>query len=496
MNVRSKSIVAASALALSSCAVGPDYHAPQIAVPPAYAHPNVEAAPGAAIDLAKWWTAFGDPQLTALIEKGLADNPDIANAASRVRQARLQEIAARAAGKPAINASAQASHVEFSKNGGIAALGRLFSSGNGTGGQGIAAPGNGITTVAVGFDASWEIDLFGGDRRGVEAARARGEAALWTTRDAAVTLAAEIADAYFALRLDQAQIAMVEAEIEDQRRGQEIAGNIARAGLTPAIDVVRQRAGLAANMARLEPLKADVDLRIHALAILTGQAPEGLIAGLRQPGSALGAPPVVPAGLPSDLLRRRADVRAAERELAAATADIGVAVAQLYPKFSLTGTAQLLSASLSNLFSGNSVQASSAAAATFPVLDWGRRKAGVGIAREARDQAYRNYQASVLRALRDVEDALTRLDAERRRAAVLASAVSDAEHSARAVEAQYRAGLVAQTPLLDAQVALLGAREQLAASEALQRQQTAALFKAVGGGWLDDPEPDSAAKRR
>lgn len=474
------SVVAAALLA--GCTVGPNYERPNLAVPAGYA--RGADAPGSTVDPATWWTAFGDARLTALVEKAVAGNPDIAVAASRVRAARLQEIVARAAGKPAINASAQASRVEFSRNAGFASLARLFA-GGGTGGTGVAAPGSGISTVALGFDASWELDLFGGDRRGVEAARARGEAALWNARDAMITLAAEVADAYFALRLDQEQIAIVEQQAADQRRALDIAGNIARAGLTPNIDVVRQRGSLSATLARLEPLKADVEVRIHALGILTGQAPEALLAELSAPGPALGAPPTVPAGLPSDLLRRRPDVRAAERNLAASTADIGVAVANLYPKFTLTGAAQLLSASLSNLFSRDSVQANAGAAAMFPILDWGRRKANVGLAKEAREQAYQAYQATVLRALRDVEDPLSRIDAERHRNDVLKKALADAERTVRAVEAQYRTGFVAQDSLLSAQVQLLAAREQLAASDGALRQQTAALFKAIGGGWAE-----------
>lgn len=492
MTKRIKIALGGAAGLLASCTVGPDYQLPTLALPTTYAR-DVEA-PGSAVDPASWWTAFGDARLTALIEKGLADNPDIAVAASRVRAARLQEIVARAAGRPAINAAAQASRVEFSKNAGFASLARLFQ-GGGTGGTGVAAPGSGISTLALGFDASWEIDLFGGDRRGREAARARGEGALWSARDAAVTLAAEIADAYFALRLDQEQIAIVERQAADQRRGLEIAGNIAKAGLTPDVDVVRQRGSLSATLARLEPLKADVEVRIHALGILTGQAPAALLADLSAPGETLGPPPVVPAGLPSDLLRRRPDIRAAERELAAATADIGVAVSDLYPKFSLTGAAQLLSASLTNLISRDSVQANVGASATFPILDWGRRKANVGLAREAREQAYQAYQATVLRALRDVEDPLSRIDAERRRNAVLRQALADAERTARAVEAQYRTGFVAQDALLNAQVQTLAAREQLAASDALLRQQTAALFKAVGGGW-SEPALSPTGNRR
>ena len=466
---------------LAGCTVGPEYDRPEIAVPASFARSEAAAAG----EVTRWWTGFGDPQLSALIERALADNPTIQIAASRVRQARLQEIVARAAGRPQVNAGATASHVEFSRNAGFASLARLFASGQGgTGtGSGVALPGTGITTYAVGFDSSWEIDLFGGARRQREAARARAEAAEWSARDAAITLAAEVADAYFALRLDQAQRALIEREIAGHQRAIEIAANQARAGVTPSIDAVRARGALTQAQARLEPLIADAELRMHALGVLTGQAPEALLAELSAPGAALAAPPVVPAGLPADLLRRRPDIRAAERRLAAATADIGVQVAQLYPRLTLTGSAQLLSAGLSNLVTGDSFQGLGSGGLSFPLLDWGRRRANVRIAREAGEQAYTDYKATVLQALRDVEDPLSRMDAERRRNAVLRQAQADAERTRDAIAARFRAGLVAQDAVIAAEAQALIAAEQVAASDSLLRQQTVALFKAVGGGW-------------
>ena len=471
---------------LAGCTVGPDYHAPTLPVPPAFSERQLPPAPGAQVDPARWWSAFGDPQLDSLVDRALKGSPDIAIAASRVRQARLQEVSARAVGKPTLDASGNVSHVEFSKNAGLASIAQAFSGGGGTSAgesSGFALPGSGITTFSAGCDASWELDLFGGGRRGVEAAGARVEAAEWTRRDAAVTLAAEVAQAYFALRLDQEQIAVIESELRSQQRSLDIAGNIARVGLVPSIDVTRQRGSITSTQARLEPIRADVRVRIHALGILLGGEPETLERELMRPAAPLGALPVVPAGLPSDLLRRRPDVRAAERQLAASTADIGVAVSDLYPKFNLTGVAQLLSTSLATLFTGNSIQLSGTSAVQFPLLDWGRRKATIGIRKEDREQAYLRYRTTVLGALRDVEDPLARLDAERSRNAALTRAVADAQTTARSVEAQYRTGFVTQTALLDAQIGVLTAREQLAASTMQLRLDTAALFKAIGGGW-------------
>ena len=478
-----------AALLATACTVGPNYHPPETAVPPVFAGPQAAPAPGATIDPAHWWSAFGDPVLDGLVTRALKDNPDITIAASRVRQARLQEIAAGAVGKPTVNASGNVSHVEFSKNAGFASLAKLFSGGGaGSSGStgGVALPGSGITTYALGFDASWELDLFGGGRRGVEAASARTTAATWSQRDAAVTLAAEVAQDYFALRLDQDQLAIGEQELTRQRRTQEITAHIAQVGLSPQVDVARERGTLTALEARLEPVRADAQVRLHALGILLGAQPESLVDELQRPLPTLGVTPVIPAGLPSDLLRRRPDVRAAERQLAAATADIGVAVADLYPKFSLTGLAQLLSASLGNLFSTDSIQASGSAAVSFPLLDWGRRKATVGMRTEDRVQAYAHYQQTVLGALRDVEDALVRIDRERARNATLRRAVDDAARVARGLDAQYRTGLVAQDAVLAVENQALVAREQLAASDAQLRQDTASLFKAIGGGWAEE----------
>ena len=502
-----KRLAVALAGLLAGCTVGPNYRPPAAGTPPAFAGPQPAHT---AVDLARPWAAFGDPVLTGLIERALVGNPDIQIAASRVRQARYQEIIARAGGKPVLNGSANFTYLHFSKNAGFSSIARQFSGGGQGGGQqsgggqgggspsggGIAMPGGGIATYALGFDASWELDLFGGNRRAVQGAVARTEGAVWNGRDAATIIAAEVAQAYFALRLDQAQLGVINEELIRQRRSLGIADNQARVGLVPNADLTQQRAAITATEARLEPIRADLDVRAHALAILLNQQPTALVAELRAPPPPLQPAPVVPAGLPADLLRRRPDVRAAERNLAAATADIGVAVADLYPRFSLTGMEQLISTTLRTLFSGDSLQLTGAAGLQFPLIDWGRRRATVHIREEDREQAYLDYQATVLQALSDVEDALVLLEAERRRNATLIRAVNDATAAANARDAQYRTGFVAQNVALDAQTQLLSAREQLAGSDAQLRQQTVALMKALGGGWESLPAPAPAAPKR
>ena len=469
---------------VTGCTVGPNYRAPDLSVPAAYQGKIETSPPGAAVDPATWWRGFADPELDSLVTRALADNPDIQVAASRVRQARLAEIVAEAQGKPTVDAQANVNYIHFSKNAGFASLAQLFSGGSSgsSSGGGVALPGDSITTYSAGFDANWELDLFGGARRGVEAARAREEAAVWNSRDAAVTLAAEVADAYFALRADQERARIVNDEIARQTRALEIAAHISQVGLTPHVDVTRQNASITSLRAELQPIAADVAMRSHALSILVGEAPEKLTDELARPATAA-AIPAVPAGLPSDLLRRRPDIRAAERQLAAATADIGVAVSDLYPKFNLTGVAELISSALSNLFTGDSLQLTGAGAVQFPLFDWGRRKATVGMRKEDREQAYLNYRKTVLGALRDVEDALAQIDAERRRNQTLRKALADSEETAGSVEAQYKTGFVAQDSLLNAQTDILKAREQVALSDAQLKEYTAALFKALGGGW-------------
>lgn len=478
-----------SALALGACVVGPDYAPPTAAVPAGFAHGNADGrdASGTTVDLARWWESFGDPQLNALVERALADNPTMAIAASRVRQARLQEIVARAEGKPSLGASSNVSRIDFSRNAGFSSLARQFSGGgSGDGGSGgVALPGGGITTYAVGFDASWELDVFGGARRGVQAATATTQAAEWNRRDAAITLVAEVVDAYFALRLDQQQIILAQNELAAHGRLAEIAGHTASVGLTPSVDILRARGDILATKARLDPLRADMDIRLHALALLLARPPESFNEQLTTVSAAQAAVPNVPIGLPSDIVRRRPDIRAAERRLAAATADIGVAVADLYPRFNLTSLVELLSSSLGNIFSSNSLQFVAGGAVQFPVIDWGRGKARVGLRREDREQAYVEYQSVVLGALRDVADSLARIESERRRNSTLKQALDDLEKQLHAAQAQYRAGISAQSPVLAAQIAMFEAEQQLATSDASLRQLTGGLFKAVGGGWSE-----------
>lgn len=491
-----------AATALGACTVGPTYRAPVAAAPPAFGEATTGTTP--APSLAGWWRQYRDAELDRLIALTLKQSPDIDAAVARIAEARAQERVARAAYLPQVNAQAGTNYQKFSKNAGLASLASLLgggsgggtsgggasgggAAGGGTSGGGVAAPGGSIQTYSVGFDASWELDLFGGVARQVEGSRARTTAAVWNARDTQLSLVAETADAYLQLRGLQQREAIARGELARQQRNLEIAANTSRAGLIAQGDFIRQRAELASAQAAIPSIVAEGKAQMHALAVLTGQTPDALIVELSQPRAPLATPPAVPPGLPSDLLRRRPDVRAAERNLAAAIADIGVAVADLYPRFSLTGMAQLISTALSNLFTGDSLQLTGAANATFPLLDFGRRSGQVALRRAAADEAYAQYRRTVLSALRDVEDALIRIRTEQDRRTSLAAGLSDAQRAVGSVEARWRSGLTDFGDVLAARQSVISAEDQVAQSDSLLRRDLLSLYKALGGGWEDLP---------
>jgi NodT family efflux transporter outer membrane factor (OMF) lipoprotein len=481
-------------LATAACTVGPNYQEPKPALPSSFAAP--QPSQPAQVDLSQWWTAFNDPELERLIAIGLQNAPDLQNAASRVREARLQIIEARSQGLPSIDGAGNAQYIGVKRIGSKSDIPQLLQKLRGTSSAGEAGAGAAgaassasdsipmnFHTFSAGFDASWELDLFGGVRRGVEAARAQAEAAEWDARDARVSLAAEIASDYLSMRGYQEQARIAQGEADRQQRSLAILQHTAQVGLVPQGNAIRQRTQLAQAEAQVAPLEGQARTQMHALAVLVGEQPEALVGELSTARPLPQVPPEVPPGLPVDLIRRRPDVRAAERRLASATAQIGVAVADLYPKISLSAMPQLATAWLGGFFIGKTFQLTAAGQASFPVLDFGRRRAEVNVRREEREQAYIAWRQAVLGALRDVEDALVRVDTERTSNMQLRSGVSDAQRSLATVEAQFKVGLSDYTPVLEGQQTLLQTQNSLAQSDVRLRQDLASLYKALGGGW-------------
>ncbi|AYG95945.1 efflux transporter outer membrane subunit [Brevundimonas naejangsanensis] len=465
----------ALAVWLSACVAGPDSQEPRMQVPEAFSQ-----APSAVQSDAAWWRGFGDPLLDQLVAEARAANLDLRQAALRVEEARHQVRIVGAAAAPQVSANAQASDNRLSETTSIAPL---LGGGGAPGSVPTGAPGTTFATYQVGFDASWELDLAGANRRAVQAAQARVDAAAWTARDAEIILTAEVARSYLDYRALNRRID-VNAQLKAVRAEALTYSQVRRRhGLTTILDERRAERDLAAVDAARQDLIAERAARAHALAGLLGRPPLALSAELAAAPVATGTPDAIPVGLPSDLLRRRPDLRAAERDLAAATADIGVAVADLYPSISLTGAVSLVSGSLAKLISGDSLQTSAGAGLTLPLLDGGRRRATVDLRRTQAQAALLAYQAAVLTALKDVEDALSRLEAERARKARLQAAEAAARDQLAAIQAQNTAGLATGLDLLAARASLLDASDALVQAQAATDQAVVALYKALGGGW-------------
>jgi len=467
---------ALAALLAAGCTVGPDYRQPEVAVPAKYVEAPATTGLSDAM-LASWWRSFGDPQLSALIERALAQNLDIEAAAARIAEARALERAAGAVAMPEVAAHGSVTRQRISEN----AI-PVPPGGPGNGGGAFALPGEEFTTWRVGFDAGWEFDLFGRNRRNVEAARARTGEAVWNYNDARVIVAAEVAGAYLRLRALQARIANAETELERQERLERIVLAQARGGLVTGQDVAQQSSAKATAAAAIPALEARAQAEVHALAVLTGSTPETVEPALIAP-AALPSPPAVPAGLPSDLLRRRPDIRAAERELAAATADIGVAVADLYPRFSLTTAPALVSTALASLLEWGSRSFSIGGAIDWPIFDGGRRRATVEARNARQQQALIAYRKAVLTALQEVEDALSRIDGERGQLARLGEALGESQRAEEIARARYRGGIVTYSDVLQAQARRISLEDQLIETRAALARDTMALLKALGGGW-------------
>lgn len=476
----------ASSLLLAGCATRP-YVAPTVPVPAAFSHGPGGASPGDAA----WWNVFDDPELTSLIDRAFASNLDVQQAVSRVRQARLQERITRGGQGPQINASAQASDATLSKNALPSALTSLFSGNPGqtSSGSGIGLPGETFQTYEAGFDASWELDLFGGQRSANDADRARTEASVWSQRDAEVTLAAEVANDYQQYRAFQRRLVLADENLKTQTDALAFLKARAGNGLVTDTDVRHQEQQVAQAAAERENLAAEADIRLHALATLLALAPTALAAELSPPPSGTPVLVDVPPGLPSDLLKRRPDIRSAERQVAAATAEVGVATADLYPKITLTGGLQLASRSLSTLLESDSLQDNASGRLSIPLLNRGRLHATVSLRQAQAEEATLAYRKAVFTGLREVEDALTRLAADRRRLGQYQASTKAAQDEAGTAEVQYRNGLIAAADMLTARQAWQTAADAQVQAEAAAAQDMVALYKALGGGWDERRDP-------
>ena len=448
-------------LGISACAAGPDYHAPTpaaLGVPPRYSVPSDPSAQG---DNARWWDAFHDPELSRLETEGRVANLDIAMALSRLRQSREALVQARSANLPTISA-----------------LGRYTRTQAIAGPAGSPPSADGLSLTA---DAAYQLDIFGGRRRGIEAAGADAEASGFDYGAVALTVATEIANAYLQVRLQQANLANALLARDNQADNLQIAGWRNRAGLIGSLDVEQARTQLAQSAAVVPQVESSLDQAMARLGVLLGRDPGALRAELAAPIPIPVGPASLAVGIPADVLRQRPDVRMAERALAAATARIGVAQAQLYPALSLGGNIGTAAGSFSTLFDVISGQAFANVALT--ILDGGRLRSVVRAQRAATEGAFASYKQTVLRALEDTENALVALGAANQRQVQYASAQDAASNSAIMARQQYRSGLIDYPALLISENLAISARDGLAQARYDQAAALVQLYAALGGGW-------------
>lgn len=466
-------------LLMAGCTVGPDYAGPP-ATPSAGGDRFVRAGDAPVIadaPLAHWWEALGDRTLDALIAKALAANPDVAGADARLRQARAALRLERANRAPTGSAQAVYAHARLP---GID-LGGGGSDNGDDGGSGSKTTD--LNLYNLGFDASWEVDLFGGGRRSVEAARANVGAAEASLADTQVSLTAEVAQAYVNLRDRQRRIALNARSVTMQEQMLALTRQRFDRGTASRLDVTRLTNQLDNTRADIVPLNAEREAYLDELATLTGQVPGALDATLAKAEPVPLPPAAVPVGDPAALIRRRPDVRAAERTLAADTARIGVAEAARFPKLSLMGIIGIGGTSPSDLTDLDNFTILAAPQLSWSFLDFGRSRARVVQAQAVRDEADAKYHGAVLAALRDAEDALSRFRYGRVTVATLARAKTSADEAARLTTQRYQAGTTTLIDLLDAQRSQIAAEQNLSLAKARLTGDFVAIQKALGLGW-------------
>jgi NodT family efflux transporter outer membrane factor (OMF) lipoprotein len=474
-----RTIVASAALAcfLAGCNVGPNYVAPAIHAPQGWTEPaTAEAAADGA-----WWRTFNDPQLDTLVARAAAANTDIRVAIARLREARARRGVVSSALYPHVDVNGSFSNSRFSENGFL----QGFPAGGSSGLPGAVGPGQEINLYQASLDASWEIDIFGGVRRSVEEADANIVAAEFDTGDVIRSVVAEVADGYVQLRGLQTRLEIARNTAETQQKSFEIIREQVGAGVGNDFDLARAESQAATSRAEVPGLEAAVRVAVRRLEVLLGAMPGTLDAELVAHADVPKAPDALAVGIPSDVLRRRPDIRAAERRLAASTARVGVATADLFPRFSLTGSFGLQSQKIEDLPNGDSRFWLVGPAVRWPLLDFGRVRSNIAVENARTQEAEATYEGTIIQALSDVEVAMVRLSREKLRSAELDQAAAAADRSLHIAEDRYHNGVLEYTDLLDAQRTQNSARDAAAQSHTAVSSATVALFKALGGGWTD-----------
>ena len=461
------SAVALSAAALAGCVVGPDYKGPPHPAPLAEQatafHRALLAQAAPAPPPAHWWTALQDPELDRLVDAALAASPDVRAAEARLRQSR-------------------ALVTEQQRNvlpNGSASTGLLYA--RIPGGVLPGAPASELKLFNAGFDATWEIDLFGGKQRAAESAADQAQAVQANLDDARVSLAAEVARIYVGLRDQQQRRSIAEQSVALESRMVELSSQRNGQGVESSLDLERLRAQLETTRETLIPLQSDIEGSLDRLAVLTGREPGALDAELSIAGAVPELPADVPVGDPADLLRRRPDIRAAERKLAAQNAVVGERTADLFPKVNLIGLLGWGSTDIGRLFDGTTGLA--APLLQWNALDFGRTRARIDQAKAASDEATAQYEGTVLNALGEVETALARLGHARQDVIAQARIKASADKAATLMRQRQTAGVASVVDVIDTERTRLNAEQNLLVAKATLIDDYVALQKSLGLGW-------------
>jgi len=462
---------------LAGCTtVGPDYELPETQMPDSWHVAAVDGLDDGEADLQNWWRVFDDPLLDELVLRSAGGNLDLRGAMWRVEEARALRGVVAGAQNPQVDFSGDAARSQPSDNGSL----------------GSVAPSGGFDAgniFSAGFGAIWEIDVFGRIRRQVEAADAATQATVESYRDVLVSLYAETALAYVNVRTSQERLRIAHANVKGQQDTLKLTKDRFAAGLVSALDVAQAESNLANTYSLIPVIERDLDRAMNRLAVLLGEQPGELHAELSTEAPIPTEPVEVTTGLPVELLRQRPDVRQAERELAAQTARIGVATADLYPSFGLSGFLGVESTSGGDLLEGDSVTWSIGLPIRWNIFAGGRIRSQIRAEEARTQQLLANYEQTVLAALEESENAMVAYEKEVQRRERLRQSVDATQRSLSLVLTQYTSGLTDFQNVLDTQRTLLVREDELAVAEGIVISNLVQLYRALGGGWDPDAPP-------
>ncbi len=502
--------------ALTGCAVGPNFSPPSPGTKAAFNDATANPAPGiteAANPDPLWWNDFHDPTLTALMQKAIAGNISLQESLLRVLSAHEDVVSAAAAGLPSLSGNASYKREQFGLKGLLeshnidSAINQLESPNSpinqitpGLGNQIAPAINNVLSSATApinlyswGFSSSWELDLFGRIRRSIEQANATEQAQREAADDALVMLESQVAQAYFQLRTAQQLAAQQQQDVQSDQLNLQLTQSRAAQGLTSDIDLQQAQTQLDTDAAQAPAYEKQVDQSMNQLAVLTGAQPGDLNAMLATPEPLPANPDVIGIGVPSDLARRRPDIREAEDQLHAATANVGVAVASFYPDISLTGSIGLRNTDAGYLTNWSSLFYSVGPAVSLPIFEGGKLTANLRTARLQEATAALQYRSTVLNALEEVEDDLVAYRTDQLTASRVAATVASSALSLHLALSRYQYGLDTYLPVLVANRTLVSSQQQLVQANLAVANDIVSLYTALGGGWQTNLAPVSVS---